>query len=95
MSFAKDMSFFRMVSDAEDLESGDVCKLQRQLLLVRPELSASGGDVDAAALADGTRNVCLAEDFLEREGSLAGGSASVISVRGIERYEIHMGVDAL
>ena len=59
----------------------------------RLEHAASGGDIDAAALAKGAGESCLAEDFLKLHAGGAGGAGE--SAGGVERNEIVVGVDAL
>ena len=65
------------------------------LLLLCSELAAAGGDVDAATLADGAGDVGLAEDFLERDGRLVGGGATLVAVGEVEGDQIDVGIDAL
>jgi hypothetical protein len=59
---------------------------------LRLEHAASGGDIDAAALAEGAGESCVAEDFLKLHTGGAGGAGE--SAGGIERDEIDVGVDA-
>ena len=60
---------------------------------LRFEHAASGGDIDAAALAKGAGESCVAEDFLKLHAGGTGGAGE--SAGGIERDEIDVGVDAL
>jgi hypothetical protein len=55
--------------------------------------AASGGDIDAAALAEGAGESCVAEDFLKLHAGGAGGAGE--SAGGVERDEVYVGVDAL
>src|SRR5262249_20952190 len=58
------------------------------------ELAAAGGDVDAAALADGAGEAAGAEDALEFAGGGAGGGGAGEAVGGVEGNEVDVGVEA-
>ena len=53
---------------------------------LRLKHAASGGDIDAAALAKGAGESCVAEDFLKLYAGGTGGAGE--SAGGIERDEV-------
>jgi hypothetical protein len=76
----------------DDLVTFILCSGFLMASFLRLKHAASGGDIDAAALAEGAGESCVAEDFLKLHAGGAGGAGE--SAGGIERDEIDVGVDA-
>lgn len=54
-------------------------------------MAAAGGDVDAAALADGAgEREFVGEDFLETARGFGAGGGAVVAGGGVERDEVHL-----
>ena len=58
-------------------------------------MAAAGGDVDAAALADGAgERKLVGEDFLETARGLGAGGSAVVAGGGVERDQVYLGGQA-
>lgn len=62
--------------------------------LVRSQLAATSCHIDAATLPHGARVSGLLKQVLKLINTRDAGRCSVVSRSGIQRNQIHMGVDA-
>ncbi len=70
---------------------GRVARAGRRALRRCGELAAAGGDVDAAALADGAgEREFVGEDFLKTAGGVAARGGAVVAGGGVERDEVYL-----